>query len=214
MKTLYVIMIVAFGAAKAKAATVVLTLTGRVSETDAALYFSVPPVSVGDPWTVTISYDFPRLPIEGSLLGSEEYGADSMVFQVNGLFWTGGLTYVLAIVETPSQRAEFLVHQDVPSAIGPAGVSSSTHLTFFGGNNLINDSSSLPDSFVKWNLPAATAFSLEVFSGLGPAPTTLWHIRANSWDTISIQVIPEPGAACLMAGAALAVAGSRRRIRS
>ena len=191
-----------------RASTVLLSITGRVSGTDAGSYFPSPPVGVADLWTVTMRYQYPAVGSE--FIGVRTYGdsSGSLLFTVNGLAWESH--FVGGFVGGISFRAGLGSGTSAPPGLTGGAGTSSVSLEWSGPESMIPDPSSLPESFAQWNLPSAASFSLEVSTDLS-APGSAWHIRANSWDTMTIQVIPEPSAAGLVA---IAVLGRRRRGRA
>ena len=215
MKTLTSLILFLFlQAPAALATTVLITITGRVSATDAAVFFPLPPVEVGDVWTVTLSYPHPSPPVAFDL-GGFHYGGlglnHRLTFTVNGLLWLG--EYALrASAGAPFEDIDIASSMTAPAQITP-GAGSSIVLRLQGGDDLAGNPASLPDSFSDWNLPGATSFSLENINLLD-SQANAWRIRANSFDTMTIQVIPEPSAVGLAGLVAIAGLGRRRRVRA
>ena len=198
----------------ALASRVIITVTGTVSFCDADRFFPVPPVKAGDAWTLRAIYDYPSPPPN---MNSEIYSFVSLLgrleFETNGIFWTGSPLGSAAYREPSLHRASFYSSQTVPAVLSPSGAPSSTTTRFFGNNTMITDLTSLPDSFAKWNLPAAIVFDLNV-GNRSESGSGGWDIRADHFDTISIQVIPEPSAAGLAGVGAIAALRRRRRVRA
>ena len=86
MRTFLLLVTIIFPAASACAATVLLTVTGRVSETDAASFFPNPPVVVGDQWTAAMTWHYPTI---GTQIIDFSYfdPLGSLRFTVNGHSW-------------------------------------------------------------------------------------------------------------------------------
>jgi uncharacterized protein (TIGR03382 family) len=213
MKLPLFLLILAVSGPCARAATVLLTVTGRVSQTDANQIFATAAVVVGDTWTVTLTYAHPSPPVAVDL-GGFHYGGlglgHRLTFSVNLYTWTGNF----ALRATPGGPFESF---DVSSSLTAAdqitpgvGNNSSLILRWNGGGDLIGNPDSLPDSFADWNLPGATSFSLQNITVLD-AQANSWAVNANSWDTLTIQVIPEPGTSALAGVALLALLGRRRK---
>lgn len=205
MKTWLLLLL--FAALPLRASTVILSVTGRVSDTNAATHFSTPPVKAGDLWSVTMEYHYPTL--ASGFLGENTYDdlGGRLLFTVNGLSWEG--QHIGGFVGGIFFRASLGSGTSAPPGLGSGGGTSSVSLVWSGQPYMVPDPSSLPENFTQWNLPAADSFALEVFTELSP-PRTGWFIHANSWDTMTIQVIPEPSAAGLAGVVAIAVLGRKR----
>ncbi len=213
MKTLTVLCWLGL-AITARSATVVISVTGTVSETDASRFFSPAPVKPGDAWSVRMEYLHPTPPDGGGIgvVGFTDL-TGSMVFSVNGLFWNGtGVGANVVLFE--NHRISFLSGQPVPAplATGTGAESSTTILQFTGGGAIASDLSSMPDSFADWNLPASATFSLSIGNRYGTSGDG-WFIRSDNYDTISIEVVPEPSVALLAGIFSVSSAGRRRRVR-
>lgn len=197
-----------------KGATVALTLTGRVSSTTAGDFFTPTPVHVGDPWTLRLLYTVPNPAMPGGI-GVAIYGGDGPLdFQVNGLFWSGQGFRVTFTDDYPiGDEVTFASTAVAIPPIFPGGRPGTFLATFSGGTNMVLAAGSLPDSFSQWNLPVA-AFDLQIYTQVGATGFDYWEIRANSWETISIQLIPEPSTTVLAGLVAIAALGRRRRVQA
>ncbi len=196
------------------ASTVIITVTGTVSFCDADRFFPVPPVKAGDAWTLRAIYSYPSAtPNENSGIYSFTSLLGRLEFETNGILWSGSPLAASAYRDPDLHQASFYSSQTVPAALSPLGEQSGTFVRFVGIDGMITDLTSLPDSFAKWNLPAAIVFDLDVSNRSSPS-LQAWHIRADHFETISIQVIPEPGTAALAGVGALAARVRRRRVRA
>jgi hypothetical protein len=192
-----------------RAASVLLTVTGRVSETNAASFFPNAPVAAGDQWTAEMTWHYPTPGFQIIEISYDD-PLGSLRFAVNGHSWDGA--HLLGGLGGTSFNASLFATPPAPTGYSTPGSTSVVVLTWHGLVVADTDTSSLPQSFSDWNLPAAQSFDLEVRTEIGQ-PGSVWLIKANSWETMTILVIPEPGTAAL-AGLAALTALTRRRSAS
>jgi hypothetical protein len=208
MKPSFHFLYILLFAVNARAVTVMLTMSGRISETDAANFFPTPPVAAGDQWSATMTWHHPT---PGFQIIEISYNdpLGSVQFAVNGHSWEA--PHLLGGLGGTSFNANLAGITAAPAMLTTPGSYSSVQFIWRGLVVADTDISSLPQSFSDWNLPAAQAFEMEVRTGIDQ-PAGVWLIKANSYDTMTIQVIPEPGTSALAGVAMLAVLSRRRKV--
>ena len=192
------------------AATIKLTLQGRVSETTIGNVINPAPVSVGDLWVATMVYDYPTPPYQEPFPGMAAFLGHTADIRIGSSQWAA-TSFVAGTDLGPSGQQLTLTYGlgTGLSTVPPYSDGSGAVTLIFQSNTpFIFDNTTLPASSNQWDLLAADTLNLSIG---GSTNGSAWSIRGNQLDSAIYEIIPEPNAVVLALCGLFAVTGRRRR---